>query len=283
MRLPWEAEPLESVLGFTRTSLAEAFFGGDMGMAVPRAFIRVASFLVLPAIVGSIPLATVAGSGGGRAELADMLRHGPGVSNHPVGVVPSAAIGIPTGWPLDADGAMTCMTCHSRLPALDGSPGPQLRMNAAGGQFCAACHQAEGERSAASAHWMAVQRAHIRDDETDGNGVRSGGLLDSDSRRCLACHDGVSASESAHATRWNRGPGDVGDPRRNHPVGVAYPARSQRERGGPFRAAGLLPKQIRLCEGKVSCVSCHDLYSDRPYRLAVPVERSALCLSCHEL
>ncbi|MCB9849874.1 MAG: hypothetical protein H6817_04140 [Phycisphaerales bacterium] len=223
-------------------------------------------------------VAVVPAVGAGGKHIAALLREGPGVSNHPVNVVPSSSIRIPDGWPLDERGAVTCLTCHETLPAQGDL---RLRDFNAGTsdtvEFCAKCHADNGSRSATSMHWMAVGKAHILDN--DGSG-RSLGSLDAESRRCMACHDGVSAGEFANTTPWNRGEGAMGDHRRNHPVGVAYP---HGMRSGSFRNAAQLPKQVRLPDGKVSCVSCHDLYSQEPDRLSVPIEESRLCMSCHEL
>ena len=54
---------------------------------------------------------------GGRYT-PDVMRYGPGVSNHPVGVKPSEAVQVPAGWPVDAHGSITCLTCHEALPRL---------------------------------------------------------------------------------------------------------------------------------------------------------------------
>jgi predicted CXXCH cytochrome family protein len=95
----------------------------------------------------------------------------------------------------------------------------------------------------------------------------------------MACHDGVSAGEFDNATPWSRGAGAMGDHRRNHPVGVAYP----RNPRGSFRHPAQLPDQVRLPDGKVSCVSCHDLYTQEPDLLSVPIYESKLCMTCHDM
>ena len=228
------------------------------------------------------------GASNGRAGIRsspDKLRTGPGTSNHPVGVVPSAAIRIPGGWPLAPDGSLTCLTCHRKIPPLEGASQAFLRGSADPRtdslDFCRNCHgHDDSSVSAASQHWMAVGEAHISDAEYS---LRRRATMDSRSRRCLECHDGVNATEGATSTAWNRGPGSVGDPRRNHPVGVPYPARTVRGPSSAFRPPELLPASIRLPEGKVSCVSCHDLYATSRGRLTAPIEGSALCFVCHDM
>lgn len=261
--------------------------GGDTAMSIPRAStIQAALRLLVPAVaVGGIPPISNAGEPGQQRSLADKFRYGPGVTNHPVGIVPSAAVRIPSSWPLDADGTITCLTCHRRLPPWQGATSAYLR-DFDGEQddwsgFCAKCHAADGQRTAAATHWMAVRVAHVKGDAT--RSPRSTASLDAQSRRCMGCHDGVSASDADNTTPWNRGRGYVGDRRRNHPVGVRYPNRTPRKFGVRFRPAALVPKQVRLPGGKVSCVSCHDLYAKSRSLLTVPIERSALCFACHDL
>ncbi|MCP4589655.1 MAG: hypothetical protein GY842_02830 [bacterium] len=225
------------------------------------------------------------GWAGDRAKVESALRRGPGVANHPVNIIPSSAVSIPDGWPLGAGGTLTCLTCHERLPSLDGGGGAFLRgssnVERESGDFCATCHGKSTEHNAAGMHWMAIDVAHVKE-EYSGRGGRTG-QLDRDSRRCMGCHDGVSASDSDNTTAWNRGSGSGRDHGRNHPVGVPYSDRRSPRGSVQLRPASLLPKKIRLPSGQVSCISCHDLYSRERRRLAVTIEESALCFSCHDM
>lgn len=214
---------------------------------------------------------------------ADRLGKGPGLSNHPVNVRPSATVTIPAGWPVARDGSITCSTCHEGLPSLSRGAGPQLRGpqgSAAGGQaFCMNCHTEGDQRTAAAMHWMAVPRAHaIAESESPGFGAP-----DAASRRCLGCHDGVTAAESPFEASWNGNGGHFGDATRSHPIGVPYARAGKRRSGVPLRAAALLPETIQLPNGLVSCISCHDLYGGTEKLLAVPIEGSRLCFACHDL
>ena len=191
---------------------------------------------------------------------------------------------MPADWPLGPDGAITCLTCHKRLPSPGGAGGPSLNDFDGGatypGEFCAKCHDRAGERSAASMHWLAVGVAHVVREE---GGVRHAGVPDAESRKCLACHDGVSASDRSSTTPLNRGLGSLGDKSRNHPVGVEYPEHPTPGAAVRLRPASSLPARVRLPGGRVSCVSCHDLYSAGRHRLSVPVEESTLCFTCHDM
>ena len=220
-------------------------------------------------------------------NLAEKMRRGPGLSNHPVNVIPSRAVTLPTGWPLAFDGSMTCFTCHEDMPSLNGGSGPRLRgvdgSVANSEAFCENCHGDGHERTAAAMHWMAVPRAHITSDSDRDTGQIGFGGVDSASRRCLGCHDGVTAGESAYELGGTGGGSSFGDRGRNHPIGVSYPRGGRRRAEVPLRAAAQVPSHVRLPDGMVGCVSCHDLYNQTPKRLAVPIEGSRLCFACHDM
>ncbi len=232
-----------------------------------------------------IPVVSVASSTARNAESSSSLLKGPGAINHPVGVVPSNAVRIPTGWPLDAGGAITCFTCHEQLPTFDGADAPHLREfndranGAVDGDFCMKCHVDTGVRSAASMHWQATRLAHVRPGKLLRR--RSGSGLDGVSRQCLGCHDGVSAPDAAAGGRTHGG--SFAEPGQDHPVGMAYPSAGTLQGSAPLRPAATLPKQVLLPGGHVSCVSCHNLFEGTPNRLSVPIEGSALCFTCHAM
>lgn len=238
------------------------------------------------AAVAVICMAAGKATNGYDPNLARRLRQGPGVSNHPVGVMPSAAIQIPEGWPLDASGSLTCTTCHQSLPALDGSGGSQLRggpeLRRGGPAFCATCHTDDGAPGGTNhAHWQAIGLAHPRDDRRSARTPRGG--LDRESRSCLSCHDGLNAPDASHSGTGKLAAGWA-DPRgRSHPVGVRYSLASSRPATTRLKPPGSLPPTVRLPDGAVSCVSCHDLYAGTPGLLTVPIERSQLCLTCHDM
>ncbi len=236
--------------------------------------------LVLAA--GGLVSTTAAAGGRVMRSPVEQLRYGPGIENHPVHVRPSRAVRIPAGWPLDHTGAVTCLTCHRTLPGLREGADPALRGVAPGEQpgvdFCTNCHRADGPQTAAGMHWMAVRVAHVTAEQD--RAVRLLGSLDEHSRRCLECHDGVNGGDSRAISGGGHGGSDL---KRNHPVGVVY--RSHKPRGArtQLKSEHLLPAQVRLPGGKVSCVSCHNLYARDANRLSVPIERSKLCFTCHAM
>jgi hypothetical protein len=236
---------------------------------------------LLVASLAGVQVVALAAWPDGDANAWERLRAGPGVMNHPVYVVPSRAVAIPAAWPLDHEGRMTCLTCHRALPVAGAA---NLRSALASSSdarpFCVNCHGVSATVSAATMHWQAIGRAHIGPDVSTGG--RGRGILDASSRRCLGCHDGLTASEPGYQTP-GQAAGDVGDRARNHPIGVAYPAAGKRRAEVPLRPAALLPRTISLPSGVVGCVSCHNLYNLESNHLTVPIEGSRLCLACHEM
>ena len=102
---------------------------------------------------------------------------------------------------------------------------------------------------------------------------------------CLSCHNGSVASSTigaAHA--MFRDPNDRiggGFDIRDHPIGVVYPVRAE---GYRPRAAVESDGRVKLSNGRVECISCHDHHEEEgnPHLLVMPNKRSALCLVCHE-
>lgn len=88
------------------------------------------------------------------------------------------------------------------------------------------------------------------------------------SRECLACHDGSMAT--AVSTCLN-GRCPLGGP---HPVDVPYPppGSSSEYRSTPG---------VRLLNGQVVCISCHNLENPRPGHPIVDFATTNICLMCH--
>ena len=235
--------------------------------------------------MAALSLTTVAVALGSSSVGRNTRGCGPGATNHPIRVIPSEAVTIPPDWPLDDNGAIMCLTCHVEIPTDPEGSGPMLRglgsRAAEPTQFCATCHVRSGQRNAGSMHWLAVGMAHVPSDRATPSG--GGGVLDAQTRRCLSCHDGVNATESKNATPYARSRGYSGDKRRNHPVGVQYRDVQRPKDLSPLRPQSLLPQGVALPDGKVSCVSCHNLYAGRRFLLSVPIQGSELCLTCHDM
>jgi predicted CXXCH cytochrome family protein len=107
------------------------------------------------------------------------------------------------------------------------------------------------------------------------------------STTCLGCHDGVIARTAG--ARDVRAPfpvalgGSAIERERitGHPIGTDY-ARATSRRVSRLLPVARLDSTIRLENGRVGCMSCHDLASTARARLVRPAGGD-LCLGCHDL
>lgn len=195
-------------------------------------------------------------------------------TSHPVNVAPSEP--MPLSRYLDKQGRVTCLTCHQvHKERSTSSVGAELkgllRGHARGRAFCLLCHS--NDSSGAKWHASSVSYAH-----TPGKFVQSdsGQLLDQSSIECLSCHDGgvsQATSITLRAGNFQHGNGP------SHPVGVDYPRPGVRN---DFEVVQSLPEEVRLVDGKIGCLSCHNPYMKNKHILVKDNSRSALCLTCHK-
>jgi predicted CXXCH cytochrome family protein len=94
----------------------------------------------------------------------------------------------------------------------------------------------------------------------------------SDPKDCIVCHDGLIAPE-AHFCTVECGFGT------SHSILKEYPPRMKESSYAPVES--LQKKGIRLYNGKVSCVSCHDIKKTTQYHLVMDNSDSTLCFACH--
>jgi predicted CXXCH cytochrome family protein len=103
---------------------------------------------------------------------------------------------------------------------------------------------------------------------------------------CLGCHDGTVATSTitgAHVmlagVRGGFQPPE-GFVWRDHPIGIPYPSYRR-----DYRPESYVTKtgKIRLPEGRIECISCHDPHNEAGVKglLVMSNRRSALCLTCH--
>ncbi|NOX60041.1 MAG: hypothetical protein GXP29_14440 [Planctomycetes bacterium] len=103
---------------------------------------------------------------------------------------------------------------------------------------------------------------------------------------CLGCHDGTVASStigSSHAMLAGVREGfsvPDGFVWRDHPIGIPYPKNNREYHPESFVTA---KGKIRMPEGRMECVSCHDPHNSAGVdkMLVMSNRRSALCLTCH--
>ena len=195
------------------------------------------------------------------------------VASHPVDIRPSMK--VPEDLHLDWEGHMTCATCHDihqkRRRALFGEGRYFLRRIETGKALCYSCHDKMLEKG----HKASLDTAHMGPKYREMD-IR--GELDEVSFQCLRCHDGSIAMSAR--TEIRIGIWDHGREGGSHPVGVEYPR-------GPASFKDYvdimrLPSKIKLIDGKVGCVTCHDPYSKEKGHLVMSNKGSALCLVCHK-
>jgi len=103
-----------------------------------------------------------------------------------------------------------------------------------------------------------------------------------DSRTCLGCHDGTSATGVAYQRPEELGRTGRSAMHTSHPVDVDYRLAATRK-PGMLHPAAALPENLMLPSGKVTCVTCHDGASREKNHVSVSMSRSRLCGSCHDV
>jgi len=91
---------------------------------------------------------------------------------------------------------------------------------------------------------------------------------------CLSCHDGVIAKPVMLSIT-------VGNYFCNHPVNRDYPPVDKSEAYLPVEQ--VTGAGIKLLNGQVTCISCHNLKNPNAPHLAVPLDKSDLCFTCHKI
>ena len=137
-------------------------------------------------------------------------------TSHPIGIRVTKK--LPSGFPLDETGRMTCMTCHRSHPHEDAARRGKhlLRGGMEPQMLCYQCHRATKGRDKTEQHALAFNEAHAK---TEPAAVSIGGL-NQRSAACLSCHDGLGAKGKRGATSRKKGTGPPG----SHPIGMRYPA-----------------------------------------------------------
>ncbi|BBB32825.1 conserved hypothetical protein [Thermotomaculum hydrothermale] len=192
---------------------------------------------------------------------------------------------LPKRFPL-FNNKMTCITCHYAHKSY-GSKDTQkrkadnypylLRYKKAGKEFCIQCHSVDDIcNNCEPSHSVSFGVAHVKFDSPEILKI-----LDRSSRDCMTCHNGVIASNAdggGTQLSWNH----LGGIGLSHPIGVNY-EEVYRKSPNFYHPPQSLPPQIKLINGKVECLTCHDHYSKLKGKLVMSNRGSKLCLSCHNL
>jgi len=191
--------------------------------------------------------------------------------SHPINIRPGKD--NPLTAHLDKNGLITCTTCHD-IHKEDKTSNRQelaglLWGHVKGKAFCFICHNNEAE-GINWRHQTAIPYAHSLGRLTE-NAASS--LLDKYSTECLSCHDGTISKfpqVQVKQGNWQHGIGI------SHPIGINYP------RSEEFVDIESLPKNIRIFDSKIGCLSCHDIYGKQKNLLVMDNKKSRLCLACHK-
>ena len=154
---------------------------------------------------------------------------------------------------------------------------------------CKVCHLTEDENSTTFLAWQQDQNNNYytaySSQTLDANISQPSGS----SKLCLSCHDGAMASEDSgnYSLEANQIIGS--NLKTSHPISFyydSYLAIKDRElhdpNSSPSGLGGTINKDM-LIDGKLECISCHDVhsFSGQKNLLIKPNERSQLCLTCH--
>lgn len=189
--------------------------------------------------------------------------------SHPSGFAPRGKLAAE--YPLDWKGDMTCSTCHE----VHGTKPGLLRGDKRGKDLCLSCHDSGFFDTMKDAGISLQQTGHLSSNDLINKGVA---VIDRYSLQCIGCHDSRSDARGVNVGR--NGILRHASGAANHPIGITYPAFAP---NGEFRPKNMLSKFILLPDGKLSCVSCHQVYKKDHGQLVVVNERSSLCVQCHNL
>lgn len=111
--------------------------------------------------------------------------------------------------------------------------------------------------------------------------LRQMNRLDPISFGCVTCHDGATApGKEPHIKSgpagWNISMSGGGS---SHPVGMRYAEYAGDSRN--YIPMGAVSTEVTFIQGKVGCLSCHDMLNPLKNHLVMSNDNSNLCFSCH--
>ena len=200
-----------------------------------------------------------------QEELCKSCHENALTASHPSGFAPARL--LPAIFPLDWKGELTCSTCHE----VHGSNQGLLRVDQQGKTLCLSCHDENffAEMKDGGSSVMSFGHLDARSS--------TGGDIDQYTIQCLSCHETLEGELNVQVrggiTRHNNS-------KASHPIGMKY---ENSIAFGGYRAISSIPAEIALPDGTVSCISCHQGYSNEHGEVVMSNQGSALCYSCHDL
>lgn len=162
-----------------------------------------------------------------------------------------------------------CLQCHPRASPNHPLARPQkmtapLPLDASGNMSCLTCHNCV---SGTCVLWReSADLCKVCHDCTKGMGCVIGVVHLGSSqnikelvRECRVCHDGMQGLNIGSL--------------KDHKIDVLYIP------GPDFKIIDYTP--VVLVDGRVTCISCHNPYSNDVSRLVISDQNSRLCLTCH--
>jgi predicted CXXCH cytochrome family protein len=188
--------------------------------------------------------------------------------SHPSGFTPQQP--IPDEYPLDWKGTVTCSTCH----LVHGSGPHLMRGEKRGRELCLTCHDMAFFDRMKDGGLSIHTDVHLKQ-----SAELSMDMLDSYTAHCIGCH-GDTVRLGGSGTRYRDYIFAHGYGNMPHPIGFDYDSKAGE---GRYRSRGELSSEIRLPQGKLSCVTCHQAYDKAHGKLVVSNEGSNLCYQCHDI
>jgi len=201
---------------------------------------------------------------GSQEQLCGQCHENAMKMSHPSGFAPSLSYIFPPEYPRDWKGDLTCSTCHE---VHSDQPG-KLRGSATGREMCTACHGQAFFDNMRDGGTSVMQLGHLGLPE-----AQHWKSLDPYSVQCMECHAGRGDVQVDPNMVMRHG-------EQNHPVGRSY---AEAEQSGGYKPAALLSKKIKLPNGMVSCVSCHETYTKSHGKIITSGNTTSLCFECHDL
>ncbi|GAM11467.1 doubled CXXCH motif protein [Geobacter sp. OR-1] len=100
-------------------------------------------------------------------------------------------------------------------------------------------------------------------------------LPDEISAGCMACHDGTLGPGGD----VKRSHGENSTISGSHPIGADYNNISYTKNG--YRNIHNIRASIKFVDGRLGCLSCHDLQNKEKNQLSASMNGSMLCFECH--
>lgn len=159
-----------------------------------------------------------------------------------------------------------------------------------GNQVCLPCHTPHNALQSGEEN---VLWNHAETGETFNMYSSAAGQPQGPSKKCLSCHDGVTAIDNYGGNGGTgikiTGSAALGDDLSNdHPIGIVYPTARPAEFNDPSTFApginngpGVGLVSINGAD-RVECTSCHEPHNNGLTNfLRVPLQESYICLQCH--